>query len=66
MSLHNEGEITNERYIFQLLLKNSCYQRNAKFDIEQTKLFTKDDIEEKFQEMTHMIDKRCILYIRKT
>jgi hypothetical protein len=54
----------NEQYIFKLLLKNSCYQGNELFNVK-TIDFTKNDIDEKFEKIIDIIDKRFILCIRK-
>jgi hypothetical protein len=56
--------LTNEQYIFELLLKNSCYQGNDSFAVKKI-CFTKSDIDEKFEKTIDMIDKRFIICVRK-
>ncbi len=56
--------MTNEKYIFDLLLEISCFHEGVLSTFEKL-LFNKSEIEEEFDKIIDIIDKQLILCVRR-
>ena len=63
-SRDDTADLTDEQYVFKLLLENSCYKGNGLFNVKKIS-FNTNDIDEKFDEIIDMIDQKFILCMRR-
>jgi hypothetical protein len=65
MSFGNDNQILkNDEYIFELLLNVSCFNEGVLSKFEKI-LFTKNDIDEEFEKVNDIIDKKLMLFAKR-